>query len=144
MSSQEETRFVHEISIEEYNALRQAVGWVPVAPRLARIGLDNTQFLVAAVRSGRLVGMARVVGDGGYIVYIADVIVLPECQRSGIGTALMEQVMRSIRGNLLPGERVFVNLMAAAGKEPFYKRFGFTERPSGALGAGMSLYMDGT
>ena len=144
MSGQDETRFVHEISIEEYDALRQAVGWAPVAPRLARISLDNTLFLVAAVRAGCPVGMARVVGDGGYIAYIADVIVLPECQRSGIGTALMEQVMRSIRGNLLPGERVFVNLMAAAGIEPFYNRFGVIEYPSGVLGASMSIYMEGT
>ena len=143
MQKQEGLGFGHEISIGDYNRLRQAVGWSPVAERLARLSLDNTRFLAVALQDGRPVGMARVVGDGGYIVYIADVIVLPDCQRSGIGTRLMEQVMQYIRNALQPGEKAFVNLMAAAGKEAFYKRFGFTERPEGALGAGMSMYLAG-
>jgi hypothetical protein len=54
---------------------------------------------------------------------------------------MMEKVMNFYRWLTQPGERVLVNLMAAAGKEPFYTRFGFTVRPDeGALGAGMSMY----
>jgi hypothetical protein len=34
-----------------------------------------------------------------------------------------------------------VNLMAAQGKEGFYKKFGFAERPNDGHGAGMSLWI---
>ena len=46
------------------------------------------------LRGGRPIGMARVLGDGGYILYIADVIVLPEHQGPASGY-MMEQVMAS-------------------------------------------------
>jgi predicted N-acetyltransferase YhbS len=133
--------FSQHLTVEEYNHLRVAVGWQPVANRLAQNSLHNALFMTVAREDGHPVGMARVLGDGGYILYIADVIVLPTCQRAGIGTRMMEKVMTFIDGYTQPGERVFVNLMAAAGKEPFYTRFGFTVRPDeGALGAGMSMY----
>jgi len=132
--------FSQHLTMEEYNHLRVAVGWQPVATRLARNSLDNALYMTVAREDGHPVGMARVLGDGGYILYIADVIVLPSHQRVGIGTRMMEHVMAYIDGYTQPGERVFVNLMAAAGKEPFYSRFGFTLRPDGALGAGMSMY----
>ncbi len=132
--------FSQELTIAEYNQLRVAVGWQPVAARLARNSLDNALFMTVAREDGLPVGMARVVGDKGYILYIADVIVLPSRQHAGIGTSMMERVMAFIEGYTQPGERVFVNLMAAAGKESFYTRFGFTIRPDGPLGAGMSMY----
>lgn len=37
-----------------------------------------------------LLGMARVIGDGGLFYYIQDVIFIPEYQRQGIGTQLMD------------------------------------------------------
>jgi GNAT superfamily N-acetyltransferase len=85
--------------------------------------------------------MARVISDGAYIAYIADVLVLPEYQGRGIGRELMNRVMLYIKGNAVAGEKVYVNLMAAKGKEGFYKRFGFIERPSEQHGAGMNLWL---
>lgn len=140
MDSTSAIEFSRDLTIEEYNRLRVAVGWQPVAPRLAQRSLDNALFMTVARVDGTPVGMARVLGDGGYILYLADVIVLPAHQRAGIGTRMMEDVMSYIDRYTLPGERVFVNLMAAAGKEPFYARFGFSQRPEGPLGAGMSMY----
>ncbi len=143
MAADTDIQYGREIAIEEYNELRTAVGWKPVAPRLARASLDNALFTTVASAGGRPIGMARVLGDGGYILYIADVIVLPEHQGAGIGTRMMEQVMAFIRDYTRPGEAVFVNLMAATGKERFYARFGFDERPNGQHGAGMSMYWGG-
>jgi hypothetical protein len=36
-----------------------------------------------------------------------------------------------------------INLMAARGKEGFYKKFGFIERPNDEKGAGMSQWATG-
>ncbi len=85
--------------------------------------------------------MTRVVGDGGYIAYIADVIVLPEYQGLGIGKNMVGMAMQFINNGISEGETVFVNLMAAKGKEHFYRKFGFSERPDETHGAGMAQLM---
>lgn len=42
---------------------------------------------------GKLIGFLRAVGDGYSIVYIQDIIVLPEYHRQGIGTQLLRQTL---------------------------------------------------
>jgi GNAT superfamily N-acetyltransferase len=135
--------YVNSISAGDFNRLRKAVGWSEVAPAQARTGIDRTEYLVAAVHKGETVGMARLISDGGYVAFIADVIVLPEYQGRGIGKTMMGMISGHIRSGLKEGERVFVNLMSATGKQDFYKKLGFTERPSEALGPGMSMWIDG-
>ena len=40
-----------------------------------------------------------------------------------------------------PGWKVTLNLNSAKGKEPFYKKLGFKERPNDEAGAGMSQWL---
>jgi ribosomal protein S18 acetylase RimI-like enzyme len=82
--------------------------------------------------------MARVIGDGGLTYYIQDVIVLPACQRQGLGTRLMDAVMAYLCANAHPGS--VIGLMAAHGKEPFYQKYGFVARPTERLGCGMTIF----
>lgn len=77
----------------------------------------------------------------GYVVIITDVIILPEYQGSGIGKCLMQDMMNYIHTNLKEGQSVLINLMAAKDKELFYERFGFEQRPTGTLGAGMTQWV---
>ncbi len=133
--------FVNDITAMDYNALRIAVGWPAVEKTQAKVGIDNSAFLIAAVSEGRTIGAARVISDGGYMALIVDVMVLPAFQGKGIGKELMQQCMDYIKGNLSDGPSVFVNLMAVPGKEPFYKKFGFDERPNEKAGAGMTQYL---
>ena len=77
------------------------------------------------------------------MVYIADVIVHPEFQGNGLGRAVMEQIMAQIRAWLKPGYKVMVSLMSAKGKEPFYNKFGFINRPDERFGCGMCQWMEG-
>lgn len=138
-----EIKYVHSITVIDYNRLRKAVGWEEIAPMQAQTGIDNTEYLVAAVCGEETVGMARLISDGGYVAFIADVIVLPEFQRRGIGKTMMNMITDYIKSGLKEGERVFVNLMSAAEKQGFYKTLGFTERPNEALGPGMSMWIGG-
>ena len=50
--------------------------------------------LGAYTAQGRLVGIIRAVGDGASILFIQDIIVLPEFQRKGIGTDLLRAIIR--------------------------------------------------
>jgi GNAT superfamily N-acetyltransferase len=129
------------LTAEDFNSLRDAVGWARLSPRQAETGLAHTEFLVAARDGDRTVGCARIVGDGGYVAYICDVIVHPDYQEHGIGKAMIGRLLEFIRSNLEPGERVMVLLMAAKGRESFYRQFGFIERPDSTSGAGMMQWM---
>lgn len=134
-------QYVHTLDISEYNFLRKSVGWPQLSDRQAAASLNNSVFFVAARYEDKAIGMTRVVGDGGYIAYIADVIVLPEYQGLGIGKTMVGMAMQFINDGISEGETVFVNLMAAKGKEAFYRKFGFSERPDETHGAGMTQYM---
>ena len=87
--------------------------------------------------------MGRAVSDRGYVVYIADVIVVPEYQGQGLGRVIMEMLMTRIKAALKPGYRVMVSLLAAKGKESFYNKFGFVDRPNESFGCGMHQWLEG-
>jgi GNAT superfamily N-acetyltransferase len=123
---------------EEYNRLRAAVGWKTYGESSVSRYLPASLFGASARDGEELVGMARVVGDGGLVFYIQDVIVVPERQRCGIGSLLMDRVMEYIRRNAF--EQSYIGLMSAKGKEPFYEKYGFTVRPTEILGAGMTIF----
>ena len=124
------------ITPEEYMNMRQIVGWSTFPLEEAEAGLAGSAYLCCIRKDGAPIAMSRYLWDHGYVVYIADVIVTPEYQGQGLGRFLMERMMADLRSNLKPGYRMMVNLMAAKGKEPFYNKFGFIDRPSEAFGCG--------
>jgi N-acetylglutamate synthase-like GNAT family acetyltransferase len=135
-------QYCNTISEKDYNGLRKSVGWREISAKRAQTGLGNTAFQIVAEDDNIPVGMARVISDGGYIMYIADVVVHPEYQGYGIGKTMLNKIMEYIHGSMEDGETVFVCLMAAKGRESFYKQFGFKERPDEEFGAGMSQRID--
>ncbi len=133
--------FSHEISIEDYNDLRASVDFIRIQPRRAKIALANSLYTLIAVKDGKPVGMARVVGDGGYVYFICDVIVRPSCQSQGLGRLIIENVLSWLEDQVETGETIMVNLMSAMNKEAFYKKLGFHKRPFGNHGSGMSRWI---
>ena len=84
------------ISFEEIFPLYEAVGWTNYTsnPTMLKNALEHSLFLISARdEKGNLIGFLRAVGDGFSIVYIQDIIVLPEYQRQGIGTQLLRQTL---------------------------------------------------
>ena len=135
--------FGNSVTVNDFNGLRKSVGWKTIEKELAQKTIENALFIVTAVYNGEIIGMARVSGDGGYTIIITDVIVKPDYQNKGIGTKLMQEIMKYIKNSLKDTQEVFVNLMAAKGREAFYKQFGFEERPNDKVGAGMSQWIKG-
>ena len=84
------------ISFEEIFPLYEAVGWTNYTsnPTMLKNALEHSLFLISARdEEGNLIGFLRAVGDGFSIVYIQDIIVLPEYHRQGIGTQLLRQTL---------------------------------------------------
>jgi GNAT superfamily N-acetyltransferase len=123
---------------EEYAAFRAHVHWPAVEPAQVAEGLGASLASVLARDADRtLVGMGRVVGDGGVYLYLQDVIVLEAWRNNGIGTRITEALLDHVRE--LGGPGTFVGLMAAAGAGPFYERFGFQPRGDDRPGMWLTL-----
>ena len=88
------------ISFDEIFPLYEAVGWTNYTsnPIMLQNALEHSLFLLSARdEEGKLIGFLRAVGDGYSIVYIQDIIVLPEYHRQGIGTQLLRQTMEHFK-----------------------------------------------
>ena len=133
--------YTNILTPEEYNDLRAAVHFSVIESSLAAKGLAHSAFIVSARDGGKAVGMARVITDYGYTVYIADVIVHPDYQGKGLGREIMTRIMAYVDENVAPGQAKFITLMAAKGKEGFYEKFGFLKRPTAELGCGMTQWI---
>lgn len=119
-------------TISEYKNLRTSVGWWETDEKATEIALKNSLFSVVAIETGNIVGIGRVVGDGGLYFYIQDLVVHPEFQNKGLGKRLMEELMFYLRANAKSG--AFVGLMAAKGLEKYYEQSGFKAREDDAPG----------
>jgi GNAT superfamily N-acetyltransferase len=111
---------------EQYRKLREAVGWETMDPKPTKKGLQNSIYSVCVYRGNNLVGYGRVIGDGAIHFYIQDVMVLPEHQGNGIGTWIMNYIMRFLKEQGHPNS--YIGLFAAKGKAEFYEKFGFIRR----------------
>ena len=80
---------------EEILPLYTSGGWTAYtdAPDTLRRGFAKSLLTLAAYEEKKLVGLVRAVGDGETVVLVQDLLVLPQHQRLGIGTALMRAMM---------------------------------------------------
>lgn len=90
-----EIREYHAYNESEILRLYKSVGWTAYTdhPEALRKGFENSLLILAAYECDRLLGIIRAVGDGHTIVFIQDILVFPECQRKGIGSALLQVIL---------------------------------------------------
>lgn len=139
---EDDIQIVNTISPQDYTTLRNSAGWKPMSERQTVSELIGSARIFCAKENGKVIGVARVVGNG-YYMWISDVIVLPEFQGKQIGKRLVDCVIRYTKESLYPGEECMLYLMSVEGKENFYERMGFTRRPHGTWGAGMCMKLEG-
>jgi ribosomal protein S18 acetylase RimI-like enzyme len=113
-------------TIEEYRALRAAVGWNDLTTEGIERGLGAALYSCIARDGDRIIGCGRIVGDGGIYFYLQDVIVHPEHQRRGLGARIMDALLAYLEFEAPRG--AFIGLMAAEGASAFYEGYGFTRR----------------
>ncbi len=133
--------FDKSISLEEYNGLRRLVDWYEVSERQFITSIPKSIFITVGRDDGKVISMARAVGDGGYHLLVVDVIVHPDYQGQGIGRQMITQLIDFVHNDYIePGETTMVSLLSAKDKEPFYEKFGFFRRPNDERGSGMSMF----
>ena len=120
---------------ETFLRLRAAAGMRPRSVKGASKGLGQELFSVVLrlEKSGEIVGMGRIVGDGGTIFVICDMMVIESFQKKGGGTMIMDAIMGYLLEEAPPHS--YLNLLADV--DGFYEKWGF--EPSLPRSRGMVL-----
>lgn len=114
-----------EYNEKEIVRLYTKVGWTAYTDNLPllRRGFENSLLVLAAFEDNELIGIIRVVGDGVTIVFVQDILIVPEQQRKGVGSALLQEILdryKNVRQIELATDN---NPQTIA----FYKSMGFSE-----------------
>jgi GNAT superfamily N-acetyltransferase len=105
----------------EILGLYRAHGWIHATdpPRL-RHAIAMSALSLVAMEADEVIGYARAMSDGAFAVYIADILVRPDRQRRGIGSALLRGIL-----DRYPVERFHHQvLISERGAEGFYRHHG--------------------
>ncbi|HMF40958.1 MAG TPA: GNAT family N-acetyltransferase [Polyangia bacterium] len=107
-------------SLADVMALYRSVDWSSAKkPDALHKGLLASHSLVTAWDGDVLVGLGNAISDGHLVVYFPHMVVRPDHQGQGIGTALMTMMMTRYRG-------FHQQALIADGRAiGFYKRLGF-------------------
>ncbi len=115
-------------------ALAEVVGFGPsrTLQRNER-AIDGSLFVGTARVDGQLIGLIRLIGDGAYVLHIADMMVHPAYQRKGVGSRLLQIAIGFAKGietgvGDTHGE---FTLFAAENAESFYEKHEFMSVPNG-------------
>jgi ribosomal protein S18 acetylase RimI-like enzyme len=126
-------------SVDDYVRLRTGAGLTPRRADQASAALAGSWAAVHVVHvpTHTVVGMGRVIGDGGWYFHVVDMAVLPEHQRRGLGDRILTELLRQIATRAPPD--AYVNLLADAPGRKLYARHGFQETAPGSIGMARSL-----
>jgi len=92
--------------------------------------VSQSWYCVCAYDQDALVGFGRIVSDGILHAMIYDLIVLPSYQKCGIGSRILDMLVRKCRDTGIRD----IQLFCAQGKQRFYEKRGFVSRPDNAPG----------
>jgi len=107
----------------EYLALRVATGLSAMSAEGAREGLRASWCSVCVRVADELIGMGRVVGDGGLFLFVVDIAVTPAWQRRGLGRRIMQALMEQVHARAQ--SRTMVGLIAEGIAYRLYEQFVF-------------------
>ena len=128
----------NRLSADDFIRLFSSAGWGEPDRGLVETSLKNSYAVFSVCDGEKVIAMARLIGDGGMAFFLKDLVVAPEYQGQGIGSALLAHVEEFIRGELKEGWWSFLQLMSAKDKEPFYLSCGYKAHPHEHSGAGFT------
>lgn len=127
----------NQLNAEDFKALFKDAGWGNPCEKMFEVSLKKSYATFSVLDGDKVIGCARLLGDGSMAFFVKDVIIKSEFRGKGIGKMLMTYIEDFIKRQIEPGWWTCVELMSAGGKEPFYEKLGFERRPTENRGAGM-------
>ena len=117
---------------EDYCRLRNLAGLSLKTREAAEIALLNSWFGVHLLYKGRVVGMGRIIGDGGCFFQIVDVAVVPAHQGKGLGKRIMATLIEYFES--YAPESAYISLIADGPAKDLYAQFGFKPTAPESIG----------
>ena len=121
----------------DFRRLRKDTGLSEKTEEAAAIALPNTWFGVHIVCQNEVVGMGRIIGDGGCHFQVVDVAVLPNHQGKGLGKRIMSALVHHFEVHA-PAS-AYISLIADGPAKDLYAQYGF--RPVTPESIGMSRWV---
>ena len=113
-------KFNEKVSVKALADLRESVGWNRM-DREYQNPLMTSYYHIAVYEKEKLIGYIDSVSNGVTDAYIQDLMVCPDYQGSGIGTALMDKMIEYLKE-----KRIYmISVVYEERLKPFYERFGF-------------------
>lgn len=109
--------------VADYRRIRVAAGLLDREQKAAELGLEGTWFGVSVRKGDEIIGMGRIIGDGGCFFQIVDIAVLPEHQGRGLGKRIMKALTDHLTGHAPPS--AYVSLIADGEAHRLYAQYGF-------------------
>jgi ribosomal protein S18 acetylase RimI-like enzyme len=126
----------NDIDWKSVSSLLEIAGLSSTEPDICKKAYFGSQVTVFVFDDDKLIGVTRAISDGVKQAAIYEVAVLPEYQGKGVGRILMESVISRLQGfNCI--------LYSNAGKEDFYRKFGFKLMKTGMARFVKADYMRG-
>jgi GNAT superfamily N-acetyltransferase len=108
---------------DEYRSLRVAAGLSAMSEEAAVRGLPSSWCSVCVRVDDQLIGMGRVVGDGGCFFLVVDIAVDPSWQKQGVGKRIMAALMEQLHARAPAG--AMIGLFADGQAYRLYQQYGF-------------------
>ncbi len=110
---------------EAIKTLYKANEWTHYIDDLTKLmnAFDHSLDALGAYDGDKLVGLVRVVGDGNTIIYVQDILVLPDYQRQGIGRTLMTRIL----GKYSDVRQIVLTTDNTDKQKGFYESLGFKQ-----------------
>lgn len=121
-------KFNEKVSVKALADLRESVGWNRMEREYTN-PLMTSYYHIAVYEDDKLIGYIDSVSNGVTDAYIQDLMVCPDYQVKGIGTALMDKMIEYLKE-----KRIYmISVVYEEGLKPFYERFGFYNMLCGQL-----------
>ncbi|MCP4418001.1 MAG: GNAT family N-acetyltransferase [Chloroflexi bacterium] len=120
-------------NINKYWTLFDSTGWnagYKFTIEELNVAIENSWHSISAYMGESLIGYGRIISDGIHHALIVDLIISPEYQGKGIGSALLRRLLKKCTENKIRD----IQLFAAKDKYKFYEKFGFEKRIEDAPG----------
>jgi len=118
-------KFVDNWSKEDIVTLYKSAGWWKESydpSAITQLITGSFAFVVAVdSRSGKAVGMGRIISDGVSDAYIQDLVVLSEYRGQGIG----KQLANALLDRCLSKGMLWIGVISEPGQDGFYSSLGF-------------------
>lgn len=88
-----------DLTHEQLKSLYEDADWISYTKDMDKLhrAIEGSLYIVTAWYKDELVGMLRVIGDGEMIIFVQDIVVKKGHRRHGIGTGMVEKVIRKYK-----------------------------------------------